>query len=376
MLARTVSGEITLAGLGGPAEAETVGRGAGLRRHRGPVGPTVSGDLTVAEGGGGSVRARTVSGAIALDLGPSGERDIRLSSVSGDLTVRLPGASDLEVKLDRPAARWPAPSRSWSTSARRPARGPGPARRRHRPAPGDQHLRHVALLRRAPEASERRVGEPGGAPMSPVFSHGRLRLYLLKLLEEPAPRLRRDPAARGPLHGPVRPSPGTIYAAPAPGGRGLVTQTKEGGRKVYRDHRRRPRGAGGRRRRAGRPGAEIAGSVHGLAREIRDEVRGTVRDLKQELKQAAREIRREQRHENRSPRPLRPVIAGTGRRGLRRPPGEFLDRTQRAMRQAQLTGPRCASARPSSTRPSSASARSSRTPANRRAAPRPPRSDQ
>jgi DUF4097 and DUF4098 domain-containing protein YvlB len=34
-----------------------------------------------------------------MDLGPSGERDIELSSVSGDLTVRLPEGSDLEVSL-------------------------------------------------------------------------------------------------------------------------------------------------------------------------------------------------------------------------------------------------------------------------------------
>jgi hypothetical protein len=53
----------------------------------------------VAEGGGGSVQARTVSGAVALDLQASGDRDIRRSSVSGDLTVRLPEASDLEVEL-------------------------------------------------------------------------------------------------------------------------------------------------------------------------------------------------------------------------------------------------------------------------------------
>jgi Putative adhesin len=99
VLAKTVSGEITLAALGGAAEAETVSGAVQASAISGDLSAaTMSGDLTVAEGGG-SVRARTISGTIAMDLGPSGERDIELSSVSGDLTVRLPEASDLEVKL-------------------------------------------------------------------------------------------------------------------------------------------------------------------------------------------------------------------------------------------------------------------------------------
>ena len=75
-----------------------------------------------------------------------------------------------------------------------------------------------------------------------------------------------------------------------------------------------------------------------MAREIRDEVRGTVRDLKQELKQAAREIRREQRHENRSRRDQ----GGDQRwdwydQSVDGRLWYFLDRTQKAIRRAQLT---------------------------------------
>jgi hypothetical protein len=72
VLAKTVSGEITLAGLGGAAEAETVSGAVQASAIRGDLSAaTVSGEITVAEGGG-SVRARTISGTIAMDLGPSG----------------------------------------------------------------------------------------------------------------------------------------------------------------------------------------------------------------------------------------------------------------------------------------------------------------
>jgi hypothetical protein len=153
--AHTVSGEITLAGLHGPVEAETV---SGPVQASGVTGDlsarTVSGDLTVAEGGGGSVRARTVSGAVAIDLQARGDRDINLSSVSGDLTVRLPETSDLEVKLNSTSGqvtsafdqlerdRTPGRDTAWGRL------GAGTGRLRASSTSG-----HVALLRRAPEAS-------------------------------------------------------------------------------------------------------------------------------------------------------------------------------------------------------------------------------
>jgi hypothetical protein len=155
VVARTISGEITLAGLGGPVEAETV---SGSVQASGVAGDlsaaTVSGDLTLAEGGGGAVRARTVSGAMALDLQDSGGRDVRLSSVSGDVTVRLPGDSDLQVKLQSTGGQvasafaqlrhedWPG------AHAVRGRLGAGTGRLRATTTSGD-----IALLRRAPEVS-------------------------------------------------------------------------------------------------------------------------------------------------------------------------------------------------------------------------------
>ena len=153
--ARTVSGEITLSGLRGPVEAETV---SGPVQASGVTGDlsarTVSGDLTVAEGGDGSVRAKTVSGAVTIDLQADGGRDINLTSVSGDLTVRLPETSDLQVKLQSTSGqvssafeqlerdRTPGRYMAWGRL------GAGTGRLRAASTSG-----HVALLRRAPEAS-------------------------------------------------------------------------------------------------------------------------------------------------------------------------------------------------------------------------------
>jgi DNA-binding PadR family transcriptional regulator len=178
--------------------------------------------------------------------------------------------------------------------------------------------------------------------MSPVFSHGRLRLYLLKLLEE-SPRHGYDVIRllEDRFLGLYAPSPGTIYPRlQRLEAEGLVTQSQEGGRKVYQITDAGRAELAGRREELDALEAEISGSVHGLAREVRDEVRGTVRDLKQELKQAAREMRREQRHENRSRRDWHDEDNGVrdwrddGFDGRLR---EFLDRTHRAVRRAQLT---------------------------------------
>jgi hypothetical protein len=152
--AHTVSGEITLTGLRGPVEAESVSGPVQASRVTGDLSArTVSGDLTVAEGGDGSVRAKTVSGAVTIDLQAHGDRDISLSSVSGDLTVRLPETSDLQVNLQSTSGqvssafdvlerdRTPGRYTAWGRL------GAGTGRLRAASTSG-----HVALLR-APEAT-------------------------------------------------------------------------------------------------------------------------------------------------------------------------------------------------------------------------------
>jgi DNA-binding PadR family transcriptional regulator len=178
--------------------------------------------------------------------------------------------------------------------------------------------------------------------MSPVFSHGRLRLYLLKLLEE-SPRHGYDVIRllEDRFMGLYAPSPGTIYPRlQRLEAEGLVTQSQEGGRKVYRITDAGREELASRRDELDDLEAEISGSVHGLAREIRDEVRGSVRDLKQELRQAAREMRREQRHENRSRRDRYDSHHGDRwdeGEGFDRRLREVLDKTSRVLRRAQLT---------------------------------------
>jgi Putative adhesin len=151
--AHTVSGEITLTGLRGPVEAESVSGPVQASAVTGDLSAsTVSGDLTVAEGG--SVRAKTVSGAVSIDLQASGDRDINLTSVSGDLTVRLPETSDLEVKLQSTSGQV---SSAFEQLAR--DRTPGRHTAWGRLGAGTGRLRaastsgHVALLRSAPEAT-------------------------------------------------------------------------------------------------------------------------------------------------------------------------------------------------------------------------------
>jgi len=137
--------------------------------------------------------------------------------------------------------------------------------------------------------------------MSTVFSHGRLRLYLLKLLEE-SPRHGYEVISllEDRFMGMYAPSPGTVYPRlQRLEAEGLVTHSQEGGRKVYRITDAGREELDRRRDELATLEADIRSSVRDLAQEIRDEVRGTVRDFKHELKQAAREMRREQRHENR-----------------------------------------------------------------------------
>ncbi|MFC0096582.1 PadR family transcriptional regulator [Micromonospora marina] len=132
--------------------------------------------------------------------------------------------------------------------------------------------------------------------MTAVFSHGRLRLYLLKLLDD------------GPKHGYelirlleerflglYAPSAGTIYPRlQRLEAEGLVTHTAAGGRKVYEITEA---GRAELRQRADELSTlenDIGAAVEdlsALAGEIRTEVRGSVRDLKRELREVARQTR-------------------------------------------------------------------------------------
>ena len=142
--------------------------------------------------------------------------------------------------------------------------------------------------------------------MTAVFSHGRLRLYLLKLLAE------------GPKHGYelirllenrflglYAPSAGTIYPRLARMEvEGLVGHTAVGGRKVYEITDRGRAELAARQAELDELESEIHASVADLttlAGDIEREVSGSVRDIKRELREATRQARN--------------VPGGHGRRG-------------------------------------------------------------
>lgn len=151
--------------------------------------------------------------------------------------------------------------------------------------------------------------------MPPVFAHGRLRLYLLKLLDE-APRHGYEVIRllEERFQGLYAPSAGTVYPRLSKlEAEGLVTHTSEGGRKVYAIT------DAGRAELADRSGEladlelEIRESVAELAAEIRADVRGAAGDLRREMRAAASEARQG---------------AGTGRGGRGEhevPVGDFTD---------------------------------------------------
>ncbi|MHA6762853.1 helix-turn-helix transcriptional regulator [Streptacidiphilus sp. PAMC 29251] len=131
--------------------------------------------------------------------------------------------------------------------------------------------------------------------MSPVFAHGRLRLYLLKLLDE-APRHGYEVIRllEERFHGLYAPSAGTVYPRLAKlEQEGLVAHTVEGGRKVYRIT------DAGRAELAARAPeiealeSEIRDSVAQLADQIREDVRDSAKDLREEMRLAAKESRRQ-----------------------------------------------------------------------------------
>ncbi|MFJ8665096.1 helix-turn-helix transcriptional regulator [Streptomyces sp. NPDC093600] len=161
--------------------------------------------------------------------------------------------------------------------------------------------------------------------MPPVFAHGRLRLYLLKLLDE-APRHGYEVIRllEERFEGLYAPSAGTVYPRLAKlEAEGLVTHATEGGRKVYSIT------DAGRAELAGRVGEladlerEIRESVSELAAEIRDDVRGAAGKLRSEMRAAASETRRKD-----SP-------FADAKEELRRAQQEWKEQTRQARAEAQ-----------------------------------------
>lgn len=161
--------------------------------------------------------------------------------------------------------------------------------------------------------------------MPPVFAHGRLRLYLLKLLDE-APRHGYEVIRllEERFQGLYAPSAGTVYPRLAKlEAEGLVTHATEGGRKVYSIT------DAGRAELAGRVGEladlerEIRDSVSELAAEIRDDVRGAAGKLRSEMRAAANETRQKD------------SSFADAKEELRRAKQEWREQTRQAREEAQ-----------------------------------------
>lgn len=129
--------------------------------------------------------------------------------------------------------------------------------------------------------------------MSPVFSHGDLRLYLLSLLDE-GPRHGYDimQALSDRTGGTYTPSAGTIYPRLSKlEEEGLVTKSVDGRKTVYEIT------DAGRAEVAARSGdlegiqAELADSVRLIADEVRGSVREAMKSLRADLAAAARQER-------------------------------------------------------------------------------------
>lgn len=130
--------------------------------------------------------------------------------------------------------------------------------------------------------------------MANIFGHGRLRLYLLKLLDE-SPRHGYEIISllRDRFLGVYSPSPGTIYPRLARlEEEGLVTHEEVNGRKVYRltdagreELNRRTEDISALER-------DLIDSAHEIARAVKRDVRDTITTLREELKGAAYEARK------------------------------------------------------------------------------------
>ena len=118
--------------------------------------------------------------------------------------------------------------------------------------------------------------------MSPVFRHGRLRLYLLRLLdEEPRHGYEVIRMLRDQFMGVYAPSPGTIYPRLARlEEEGLVTHDEVDGRKVYRITDAGRQELRERGDELAELEQELSDSVRDIVREVKEDVRETVRSLR------------------------------------------------------------------------------------------------
>jgi hypothetical protein len=103
---RSASGNVTLDGVAGAIDVNTVSGVIEAQGLDGAVAFTsISGDLSLAGGSVERLAARTVSGRIAADVDLSGEGGVEVTTVSGDVALRIPDSADARVTLNSAAGR-------------------------------------------------------------------------------------------------------------------------------------------------------------------------------------------------------------------------------------------------------------------------------
>lgn len=96
-----VSGDITLDGVSGGIEANTVSGELQARSIDGPVRfESVSGELTLADSSISALTGQNVSGRVTADVTLVAPGGVDVTTVSGEVTLRLPDDTDAKVRLN------------------------------------------------------------------------------------------------------------------------------------------------------------------------------------------------------------------------------------------------------------------------------------
>jgi hypothetical protein len=121
--AKSVSGDITLDGVTGSVDAKTVSGDLEARGVNGEVAfNSVSGGLTLAGGVVSRLAAKTVSGQVTADIDLRDRAGLKVTTVSGDVAVRVPASASARVDLKSTSGR--VRSGFDGMMSPRPSRGP------------------------------------------------------------------------------------------------------------------------------------------------------------------------------------------------------------------------------------------------------------
>jgi Putative adhesin len=104
--AKSVSGDITLDGVTGKVDAKTVSGDVEARGLDGELAfNSVSGDLTLVGGAVRRLAARTISGQVTADIEVPEGGGLKVSTVSGQVAVRVPASASARVDLRSKSGR-------------------------------------------------------------------------------------------------------------------------------------------------------------------------------------------------------------------------------------------------------------------------------